>query len=355
MLVNIVTGYLGSGKTSFIQHLVRELTPRERVVVLVGEFGEVGIDGALLAQDTPDVLELGSECIYCTLSADLARQIPLVARSLAPDRLIIEYPGTAAVQGLLAAIRILGRPLTNYRINITHLIDARAFDDLYNQYPYFLCSQISRADVLVLNKCDLLPREKVLDITGRLQAVNPGAPCLCASYGRVDQAELQVVIEKSRLAAKKPFKGIGPQNAGDIPSYYSFSRKFHGLFSQKKLLRLTEDFSGPDMGQVARAKGIFYCKEGWVRLDYLPSGAVLSPVNGRFCESKVLVIGSDLAVGRISAALLDCLHVDEPRSIGGAGKRSSSRFHGGDRRMVFGYRVCDDMPDVDWNATSKRV
>ncbi|RKO67956.1 CobW family GTP-binding protein [Desulfofundulus salinus] len=334
MIVNIVTGYLGSGKTTLIQHLVRQLALRERVAVLVGEFGEVGIDGALLAQDAPDVLELGCECIYCTLSADLARQIPYVAGFLSPDRLIIEYPGVAAVQGLLAAAKVMGLHLMDHCFSIIHVIDACSFDELYARSPLFAESQICRASVLVLNKCDLVPEEKVQSLTKKIKELNPRARFVSTHQGQVSPADLQVASQTGFSSPRERKVCQRPQSAVDIPSYYSFSRKFQGTFSRIQLARLFENLSRSSIGEVVRAKGIFCCEEGWVRLDFLPSGVSLEPVTGRFHESKVLVIGSTLAAGKLTAALLDCLH-KEPQGFyedGGDRRRRVSRPAGLNRR-----------------------
>ncbi|SHF14760.1 GTPase, G3E family [Desulfofundulus australicus DSM 11792] len=321
MIINIITGYLGSGKTTLIHHLVSQLSSRERVAVLVGEFGEVGIDGALLAQDAPDVLELGCECIYCTLSADLARQIPYVASSLAPDRLIIEYPGVAAVQGLLAAAKVMGLHLTEHCFSIVHVIDACNFEELYSRSPFFTESQICRANVLVLNKCDLIPENKVRALARKIKELNNRAHFITAHHGQVDPAELEVVSQTGFSSPRERKVCRRPQSAADIPNYYGFSRRFQGVFSRTRLTALFENLSTTSLGEIVRAKGIFKCEEGWMRLDYLPSCTTLEPLKGRFHESRILVIGSTLAAGKLTAALLDCLNEEFPAHCEGNGNR----------------------------------
>lgn len=307
MIVNIITGFLGSGKTSLIRHLAGRLSPESEVAVLVGEFGEVSIDGTILSKEVPNVLETGSECIYCTLSADMARQISFVERTFAPERLLIEYPGVAAVQGLLAAIKISGMQIAKSQIHVTHVIDGSSFESLYTQCPHFVHSQICRADTIVLNKCDLLSGREALDLAERLRKLNPRARLIPTSYGQVSLKDLRAKRKRVAIPSGDQVVCGRPQFASDIPSYISFSRRFRGVFVKELLYKFFENLPHTNVGQVARAKGIFYCDEGWVHLDYLPSRVALEPLKGGFGESRVLVIGSTLAAGRIIAALQSCM------------------------------------------------
>ncbi|MGB9802846.1 hypothetical protein, partial [Desulfofundulus sp.] len=111
------------------------------------------------------------------------------------------------------------------------------------------------------------------------------------------------------------------------------------------------------IGEIVRAKGIFCCEEGWLRLDFLPSAVSLEPVTGRFDGSKVLVIGSTLAAGKLTSALLDCLH-KEPRGLsesGGDRKRGVSRSAGLNRRRPPAYTAPGDYvgPPPGWAITKR--
>lgn len=307
MIVNIVTGFLGSGKTSLIRHLAGKLLPEGEVAVLVGEFSEVSIDGTILSKEVPNVLETGSECIYCTLSADMARQISFAEKTFSPQRLLVEYPGVVAVQGLLAALRVNGAHFSKGQLHVTYVIDGPSFESLYAQSPHFVHSQICRADTLVLNKCDLLGGREASDLAERLRRLNPRARLVLTSFGQVSLKDLRPKRRKVSVADDTPLICAGPQYANDIPTYISFSRRFRGVFARNLLQEFFEGLPHGHVGQVARAKGIFYCDEGWVRLDYLPPRVTLEPLKGGFGESRVVVIGSTLAAGRMVAALQGCM------------------------------------------------
>lgn len=300
MFVNIVTGFLGSGKTTLIRHLARQLAPRERVAVLVGEYGEVGVDGLLLAGDLPGVVELNSKCIYCTMNADLAAEIARIKRTMEPQRLIVEYPGVAAVQGLLAALRMADLPVPQF--NIIHVVDAAAFGLWYSQSPRFIGSQVGRADVLVLNKGEEVPPEELDRLVKTLRRLNPHAPLLTGPLEGLDAAQLSAVGRKSRRRS---------WSAQDIPGFFSFAQRFRGIFAAQQLLGFLKKINASCFGQVVRAKGIFCCEDGWVHMDYLPSAASIKPLEGQYAESRVLVIGPTLAMGRLASAVLKCLRQNE--------------------------------------------
>ena len=97
MIVDIVYGFLGAGKTTFISRVLKEWGSKEKTVVLVNEFGEVGIDGELLALQGGNVVEMPSGCICCTLQADFRSQLLDICRTIGPERVIIEPTGVATI------------------------------------------------------------------------------------------------------------------------------------------------------------------------------------------------------------------------------------------------------------------
>jgi len=97
MIVDVAFGFLGSGKTTFITQVLKAWGADEKIVVLVNEFGEVGIDGDLLASRGGNVVEMPSGCICCTLQTDFRTQLLDISRSIQPERVIIEPTGVATI------------------------------------------------------------------------------------------------------------------------------------------------------------------------------------------------------------------------------------------------------------------
>src|SRR5262245_58853273 len=101
MRVAAINGFLGSGKTTFILNILKEIGPRKRIAVIVNELGAVGIDGSLIQSQTAEVVELTSGCVCCSLSPELKKQVIEIKNRYNPEILIIEPTGAASVTGVL--------------------------------------------------------------------------------------------------------------------------------------------------------------------------------------------------------------------------------------------------------------
>lgn len=191
----VVSGFLGSGKTSLVRHLLAEAQRRgERLAVVSNEFGALGIDRALLggaasAPGAPAILELDGGCVCCELSEDLVRTLEALRREVAPDRIAIETSGVALPYDVQLS---LWRPpvadwiaddLGIVVVNAEQLAEERDLGATFEQ-------QVSAADLLVLNQVDRVPAERLPALEARLRALEPEARIVRALHGRVDLALL---------------------------------------------------------------------------------------------------------------------------------------------------------------------
>lgn len=313
MLVDIVNGFLGSGKTTLIQNLVAQLIPLERVVILVNEFGEIGIDGILLAGDDLDVVELTSGCVCCTLAADMGRQLQKIATRLKPDRVIIEPTGVATIQGVMAIVGSLRLEKYVKAVKVVLMLDAAEMQNYGGDYPAFFESQITRADVVIINKCDMVPLSAVSEIRKWISTVNRRSRILETKFGKVSLEQMDAPPVSSDLT------GGGGENLHhqhhhdryierNTPGYRSFSREYREVFDKSGLEYFFLTLKNLMPGEVIRAKGIFRCAEGFIRVDYVPaSGVTVSDLGDGFKNSRVLIIGHDFIDSELDKKLQACL------------------------------------------------
>ncbi|MBQ8180132.1 MAG: GTPase [Candidatus Methanomethylophilaceae archaeon] len=175
MYVYILGGFLGSGKTTLLMKLASMYTKRGlKTALLVNESGEIGVDGATLKAEGYDAIELPDGCICCSLSGTLQSALKNIARDIDPDIIIVEPTGLALPHKV--------KELVHYAMideEATYIIgvaDVQRFEDLIKKKEQFFKMQMSGADFVLINKCDLATPEKIEQIKAWIHESFPEKP-----------------------------------------------------------------------------------------------------------------------------------------------------------------------------------
>jgi G3E family GTPase len=324
MIVDVAFGFLGSGKTTFIAKVLEEWGRDEKIVILVNEFGDVGIDGELLSSQGGNVVEMPSGCICCTLQSDFRNQLFEIHRTFHPDRIIIEPSGVATISTIDWILKAQTLESVIDKINKVLIVDATGFKSLYKANRHFIETQVEAAHLVILNKCDRVDKRTAMLTQSAISSINPDVMILPTEYAAVDWHEYQQALSNSHLfglskpAALKANRARvsepGPsesdlevseeftphiphfQETEDALGYESFSSTYEGrTFDFQKLetffQRLNTLASG--FGEIVRAKGIFCVGEKWIVMEQA-SGEISSQPIRPFEQSKVTIIGKDL-------------------------------------------------------------
>ncbi len=206
MIVDIVFGFLGSGKTTFIIRALEQWGAEEKIVVLVNEFGDVGLDGDLLTGRGGDVVEMPSGCICCTLQTDFRSQMLEISRTINPDRVIIEPTGVATIAQVRSIVEAQLFEDTIEKINNILIADATGFMNLYKANRHFVESQVENAQLALLNKCDRVDKRKAMVTQGAILAINPEMTVLMTEFGAVDWAEYQFALSTGPGSGQNAWK-----------------------------------------------------------------------------------------------------------------------------------------------------
>ena len=174
--VTVLTGYLGAGKTTLLNRILTEDHGR-RYAVIVNEFGEIGIDGELIADTDEELLEFNNGCICCTVRGDLIRTLRrLLAKPTAFDAIIVETTGLASPAPVAQTFFIdASLQARTYLDSVTTLVDARHILSRLTEARE-AAEQVAFADQIVLNKTDLVSDDELSAIEARLRRLNPLAP-----------------------------------------------------------------------------------------------------------------------------------------------------------------------------------
>jgi len=184
-VVILLSGFLGSGKTTLLKRILSWETDLSGTMVMVNEFGEVGIDGALLKGSGSDVVELASGCICCTMSADMSRSLEDILHRFHPKRILIEASGVADPSAIVSVLdgEKLRKRLTMDRI-IT-VLDADFWEAREAFGPLFY-NQLQMAHLILLNKVDLLKQSLVPQFLDEIHQTVPGCKVVPTIRCQVD-------------------------------------------------------------------------------------------------------------------------------------------------------------------------
>ncbi|WP_269531622.1 GTP-binding protein [Chitinimonas sp. BJYL2] len=335
--VNLITGFLGVGKTTAIRRLLAEKPADEFWAVLVNEFGEVGIDGAAIesASDQLNVVEVPGGCICCTTSPMLRVSLTKLLRQRRPDRLLIEPSGLGHPAGIIDVLRdpYLQAAL-DVRATIT-LVDPRQLNDSRYTTHAIWRDQIALADVLIANKCDRTDAEDVdrfLAMAGALYP--PKLAVRTTSMGGIarelldlgDDAPATESTPAFRASAAHPTRPSRRASNGDAATTVSAPvTKEHqepGQSSRGWLWPPEQRFFAETLAQwfqqlhlaerklpqLQRGKGVFHTDHGWLLFNWVSGEVSAVEIAWRRDSRCELIVASDKPDWSVAeASLLDCL------------------------------------------------
>ncbi|WP_049255510.1 CobW family GTP-binding protein [Neisseria bacilliformis] len=301
--VHLISGFLGTGKTTALKSLMVQKNPDEKWVIIVNEFGEIGIDGAVLSDNGIPVAELAGGCLCCTAGAQMGATVQKMLRDAQPDRLMIEASGLAHAASVIDELK--AKPLGDLLeiAAVFTVVDPRQFinPDYANQALYK--DQIGVCDVLVASKTDLCTPEQLAEFHAKAAKLFPPK----AKVAEVQNAQLDIrwldipVIEKPRYRLKTeslPDNTMGFQSEG-----YTFpaGRDFDGE-------KLTDFFNKlPQMTEgLVRAKGVFQVLGTWVWLNWVDGQWGANQVSWRR-DSRFELIAKSFDADLIEKTLNDAL------------------------------------------------
>jgi G3E family GTPase len=289
--VDIVAGYLGSGKTSTILAMIARDPDPGSLVVLVNEFGELGIDGALMS-GTTEVVELASGCICCTLRLDFRAQIIEIADRWRPRRLLIEPTGVATIAQVVRALRHrdLTRKVAGARIFV--LVDAVTFAERLRDSPGFFTSQVEQAHVILLNKTDLVSDARTRTLKAALEQMNPQAWIFTTVKGEI--ADDAVLPPAQALVDTGEAEVLGGLESRSYP--------LAGLQERTRVQALFANLAAGRYGTIERAKGVVETPEGWFRYD-VASGISNEEPWSPAKDAGLVIIGATPALEDIDQAV----------------------------------------------------
>jgi G3E family GTPase len=324
----LLSGFLGAGKTTLLKRIIAWEADLADTVVLVNEFGDIGVDGSLLKDSGSDIVELTSGCICCTLSADLKRSLMNIWERFKPRRIFIESSGLADPKSLTS---ILNQTELLRRMNLQKIItvlDADFWDAREAFGPLFY-NQLEMAHLILLNKIDLLAKSKIPLMLKEIHEVIPDAQVIPTIHCAVDPETLWV-DPKSRTFDIKPIQFYLPSSTEansnklnnndaefdhdapggkkhhngfvDTANYVTFSYQNLEIIDETRFKQFLKHLPW----EMFRIKGPVRFADRVVMLNYVGGKGEWSPWDGEL-KTQLAFIGWDVDGNQILSQLKRCV------------------------------------------------
>ena len=199
--IDIVSGFLGAGKTTLIKKLLAEAFPGEKLVLIENEFGEISIDGGFLKDSGVQISEMSSGCICCSLVGDFNKALKDVHEQFHPDRILIEPSGVGKLSDVIVAVENTVKDVPDMKLNsFVTVADATKVKIYMKNFGEFYNNQIESAGTIILSRTQKLNQEKLEAAVALLREKNPNAAILTTPWDELDGKTILSAIEKVSLA-----------------------------------------------------------------------------------------------------------------------------------------------------------
>ena len=354
--IDIISGFLGAGKTTLIKKLLSEAFPGEKLVLIENEFGEIGIDGGFLKESGVQISEMAAGCICCSLVGDFHQALKDVQAQFHPDRILIEPSGVGKLSDVIVAVENTAAETDDMELNsFVTVADATKVKVYMKNFGEFYNNQIESAGTIVLSRTQKMSQEKLEAAVGLLREKNPDAAILTTPWDQLDGKTILSAMEKVSLADELLEKMRAEHAAEeaehahehhhdhehdhdehahhhdhedhehhhdhdehehhhdhgegecDDPNcschhhhhhadevFASWGRETPKLFTRADIDRILTALDSGDYGRILRAKGIVAAPDGaWIEFDYVPEEHEVRAGHPDY-TGRLCVIGAEL-------------------------------------------------------------
>ena len=204
--VDIISGFLGAGKTTLIKKLFKSSIKNEKVVLIENEFGEIGVDGTFLKESGVEIKEINSGCICCSLVGDFSASMKEVVDKFNPDRIIIEPSGVGRLSDIIRAVEKVEEDL---KINIVAtVVDGGKCKMYHKNFGEFYNDQITQAKTVIISKTEKLGENKIGEAIGIIRELNPDVTVIATPVDELDPEKVLATLQSEKSGYDELLKSL---------------------------------------------------------------------------------------------------------------------------------------------------
>lgn len=282
MKILIVSGFLGAGKTTFINHLVK--TCPNDFAILENEFANQGIDKDILDNNKLNIWELTEGCICCSTNQDFVSSVLTIANSINPEYLIIEPTGVGILENIIESLK----KVTYERIQLLQpvtILDAYSFDNFIKDYPEIYQNQILTSKHVIFSKTDIEDPLVIEDISKKIKQLDPGIKIISQNYKNQDKSWWQQILNTD-------LDGTYHQQVETI-DLETFAISDPEILGPNHLIYLLENIIRERYGKIIRAKGVIKAGNSHLRFDVVDKTYSITGCDSSI-DSKIVFIGKEI-------------------------------------------------------------
>lgn len=192
--IDVVSGFLGAGKTTFIKRLVEGNKDKGKTIIIENEFGEIGIDGGFLKNSGIEIKEMNSGCICCSLAGDFEASLRELLSTYEPNRVIIEPSGVGKLSDVLKAVSDVEKDLPVESNSAVTVVDVKKCKMYMKNFGEFFNNQIQFANTIILSRTDLVDNTKIEEAVALIKNVNPDATIVTTPLDKLSNEKIEELL-----------------------------------------------------------------------------------------------------------------------------------------------------------------
>ena len=194
--IDVVSGFLGAGTTTFIKRLVEGNKDKGKTIIIENEFGEIGIDGGFLKNSGIEIKEMNSGCICCSLAGDFEASLRELLSTYEPNRVIIEPSGVGKLSDVLKAISDVEKDLHVESNSAITVVDVKKCKMYMKNFGEFFNNQIQFANTIILSRTDLVDNKKIEEAVALIKNINPDATIVTTPLDKLSNEKIEELLSK---------------------------------------------------------------------------------------------------------------------------------------------------------------
>ncbi|MDD3360789.1 MAG: CobW family GTP-binding protein [Hespellia sp.] len=342
--IDIISGFLGAGKTTLIKKLLEEAFKGEQVVLIENEFGEIGIDGGFLKDAGIEIKEMNSGCICCSLVGDFGKSLQEVVEKYHPDRILIEPSGVGKLSDVMKAVNDVTATVDVKLNSFTTVVDVSKCKLYRNNFGEFFSNQIEYAGAIILSRTDTADEEKAQQSVAIIRELNAKAPLITTPIAQLSGDKILETMEHSQSMEEEMMAEAehlheeheheheehhhhhhdehhdhdehyhhdhedhehhhhdhdGHHHADDV--FTSWGKETIKKYTKEQIKTILETFTNdPSYGNILRAKGMVEGTDGtWIYFDMVPGECEIRTGEPEY-TGRLCVIGAEIDEAKIDA------------------------------------------------------